>query len=113
MIFTSYFANLKNLPEGIRKLSIARRTPLDIDIDSFSGLFPSAELVFSRKTGHTDIGQFDKQYRSETLSCLDARRLKKELNGSVLLCYEKPNDFCHRKIVRKWFAESSTLALEW
>jgi uncharacterized protein (DUF488 family) len=29
-----------------------------------------------------------------------------DLNKVILICYEKPSDFCHRHLVAKWFIEN-------
>ena len=31
----------------------------------------------------------------------------------TLLCYEKPDDFCHRHLVSKWFNEHGYKCEEW
>jgi len=49
----------------------------------------------------------DAQYTvayNEILSKLDAQQVYEELGESaILLCYEKPGDFCHRQLVAEWF----------
>lgn len=45
-----------------------------------------------------------KEYYKQVLSKLDPHDvLKKIPDGSILLCYEKPDEFCHRHIVAFWF----------
>lgn len=43
------------------------------------------------------------EYWCEVLSKLDSDEVYKELDGSILLCYEKNTEFCHRHIVAAWF----------
>ena len=31
----------------------------------------------------------------------------------ALVCYEKPQDFCHRHLVAKWFEENGIIVEEW
>ncbi len=44
-----------------------------------------------------------KEYWNQVLLYLDPEKLYKELDNSVLLCYEKNIEFCHRHIVSAWF----------
>jgi len=41
-------------------------------------------------------------YYNEVLSKLDPEEVYRDLNNSVLLCYEDSNEFCHRHIVAEW-----------
>lgn len=43
------------------------------------------------------------EYYKQVLSKLDSQEVYDELDGSILLCYEKPENFCHRQIVAAWF----------
>lgn len=43
------------------------------------------------------------EYWKQVLSKLDVERVYKELDNSVLLCYEPNTQFCHRHIVAAWF----------
>jgi hypothetical protein len=36
------------------------------------------------------------------LSKLDPKQVAAELDGCILLCYEKDSTFCHRRIVAEW-----------
>jgi hypothetical protein len=42
------------------------------------------------------------QYYKEVLSKLDPDKVYNDLEDKILLCYEEPNDFCHRHIVAEW-----------
>ena len=43
------------------------------------------------------------EYYKQVLSKLNPQEVYEELDGSVLLCYEQPDKFCHRHIVAAWF----------
>ena len=43
------------------------------------------------------------EYYKQVLAHLDIEEVYKKLDGSLLLCYENYNDFCHRHIVAAWF----------
>lgn len=44
-----------------------------------------------------------REYYKQVLSKLDPNQVYKELDNSILLCYEKNEEFCHRHIVSAWF----------
>ena len=46
--------------------------------------------------------QYEQSYYEDVLSRLDPKSVAKNLDGKVLLCYEKSGRFCHRHIVAKW-----------
>lgn len=64
------------------------------------------------KTWHENIGKISdeennryyvQEYWNQVLSKLDPEQVYKELEYSVLLCYEENTEFCHRHIVAAWF----------
>lgn len=44
-----------------------------------------------------------KEYWNQVLSKLDPEKVFRELDNSILLCYESNMEFCHRHIVAAWF----------
>lgn len=100
MIYTSYFGNVRKLHEFVQ-ISIALYTPRFLKIPKYSNLAPH----------HKMLEMPEEQYRkvyAELLSRLDPEQVLKDLqeiaqgNNFVLLCYEKPNEFCHRHLVADW-----------
>lgn len=107
MIYTSYFSSKKyNKEDGV---SIARYTKF-WNGPVYEKLYPSKTLLswwkHKRENGqHKDpiyTRQYIQAYYEETLSKLDPYEVAKELDGKVLLCYEKPNELCHRHLVTNW-----------
>jgi uncharacterized protein (DUF488 family) len=106
MIYTSYFSSKKyNKENGI---SIARYNKF-WDGESYPLLYPSASLLTwwkgipkeaAKEDWFTD--QYEQAYFKETLELLDPHKVAAELEGKVLLCYEKSEDFCHRHLVAEW-----------
>ena len=43
------------------------------------------------------------EYWNQVLSKLDPEKVFRDLDYSVLLCYEPNTEFCHRHIVAAWF----------
>jgi len=70
-------------------------------------LAPRVELLNAYKKKWIDEETFEKVYRE----LLQSRRITGRLIADwlesdkdvILLCYEKPNEFCHRHIVAAWF----------
>ena len=61
---------------------------------------------------HDNIGKISEEknnryyiqeYWNQVLSKLDPEQVYRELDNSVLLCYEANTEFCHRHIVAAWF----------
>ena len=42
-----------------------------------------------------------------------ARRSNGKLDSVILLCYEKPGDFCHRHLVADWLTKNGTECKEY
>lgn len=103
MIYTSYFANLKNLdPELGTPVSIARGKPKWFEGSSHPALAPSAELLKKFRAGRLSPEGYRKEFM-EQLDGLSVKFVGSICQGEVLLCWEGPGLFCHRHLVREWF----------
>lgn len=110
-IYTSYFGNLKKIPDSIIPISIAGKSP-----DWYGGLEYKklAPLLwfFQEWKENKDNNFYIGCYNEYVLRPLFAPFVKEKLallsyyKDVALLCYEKPEDFCHRHLVAKWFKES-------
>lgn len=113
MIQTSYFANIKNLPTGLKKVSISRFSPKWADIDSIAiELAPSKELLEKYKQGLITEEEYTVIYKKETLDKLDPFSIYRRYKNSIFLCYEKDSDFCHRKLVSDWLNKFGLISFE-
>ena len=103
MIYTSYFANIKKLPKDLKLVSIARGTPKRFIGSRCEELAPSWDIVMMIKNNPSRVTKvhYIKEYEKQ-LEKLDVNAYGKTLDGCVLLCYEKPEDFCHRHLVARW-----------
>ena len=117
-IYTSYFSKLKNKPEGLTAISIARWSPTWTNqIKTYMKLAPTTTLLLGFKNGHIDQSEYIIQYKRDTLYRTpvvkileDLKSLKeKEDVGIVLYCYEKPSEFCHRHLVAEHLTKCSNL----
>ena len=111
MIYTSYFANCRNIPSDIFKVSIARYSDRFPDIPKYEKLMPAKDLLYKIKNGIYNQFQYTKKFNAY-LSSIDPEDIVEELNTMsggrdiVLLCYEAPDKFCHRQLVCKWFVDN-------
>lgn len=46
------------------------------------------------------------EYYTQVLKPLHPKEIAKKLDNSILLCYEKDNEFCHRHLVAFWLEET-------
>lgn len=95
------FRHISNRCSLYVPVNISSKPPDGYKGISCDGLKPTYDLVQRYKSGQ--IGE--KQYTIEYLTLLLQRKVDFGVlvdaleNNSVLLCYEKAGDFCHRRIV--------------
>jgi len=105
-IYTSYFGNLKKLQDaGIATIGIARFPPKHFYGTSLLSLAPKSNM----------LQMAEQQYREEFKKILASlnphtiyQRIQEISEGKdvALLCFEKPNEFCHRKMVAHWLIKN-------
>ena len=104
MIYTSYYANrdLKKIGDSLRLVGISQGVPKWYRGEVFKKLAPSWAIV---KMSDTD--KYTQAYTSQVLDKLDPLEVAKELDNSILLCWEKAGDFCHRRLVAEWLEKAT------
>ena len=100
---TSYFAKYKK-PNGV---SIARGTPKWFNGPLLTELMPSWDIINRVKSGSITHDVYEEIYRNEVLSILDPLDIYQKYEDSVLLCWERIGEFCHRRIVASWIEEET------
>lgn len=119
VIYTSYYANLRNLPASIIPVAISQFPPSWYKGKTLRRLAPSSELLLSYKAGTVGEDEYIRRYKAETLSAFDPRKMYGSLfeyfggRDICLVCFERPEDFCHRHIVAEWFRSAGYDAREW
>ena len=116
-IYTSYFANLKNLEkDDIVPIGICCYPPKWFKGPNLRAIAPSTDILEKCKSSHAE---YEKRYRAEVLSLFkDANILLERISfisggkDAALCCYEKPSDFCHRHILAKWLEEQTGIKVE-
>lgn len=107
MIYTSYFANLKSLPNNAIPISICGKAPDWYTGLQYKKLAPKYDFFIKWKESH-DNEYYIRCFNDQVLSKLSPRLVVTELydlsqgKDVVLICYERPSDFCHRHLVANW-----------
>ena len=116
-IYTSYFANLKNLPDNICPISICGKAPDWYDGIQYKKLAP--KYWFFKKYKEDGNEEFyTLAFQRDVCGALSAYHVLldlQELAGDkipCLLCYEKSDDFCHRHIVADWLQKSLNIEVK-
>lgn len=125
MIYTSYFGQLRNLPDTMVPIAICGGIP-----NWYSGLWyrklaPKYKFFMEWKENH-DNEYYIKCFNEQVLNGLNAVDIVTELyqlmlandidskeKNICLLCYEKPEDFCHRHLVADWLTKNGIECKEW
>ncbi len=104
MIYTSYFANHRNLDQSLVHVSVARRAPKWFKGPSHPALAPTKDLLWRYKNGRISPDGYREEFMAQ-LEKLEVRFVGKLCSGEVLLCWEGPGKFCHRELVREWLVK--------
>lgn len=117
-MYTGYFDKCTKYKElGLVPVSIAIRTPPYILDLRYPKLAPTPELFFEWKYGNHrgDNAYYTKRFVEEVLGKFkDPAEALNELcqmagtshDRIILLCYEKPGQFCHRHLVANWIGKT-------
>lgn len=125
MIYTTYFAKIRKLPDNVIPISIAGKAPNGYTGLQYKKLAPKYIFFQEWKKNH-DNEYYIECFQKEVLDKLNPQQVITELfdlvperfnkrlkqtNSSLwdnpyvhiaLVCYEKPTDFCHRHLVAEW-----------
>ena len=122
MIYTSYFVKLKSLPKDVIPISICGKAPDWYKGLQYKKLAPKYDFFMKWKKNH-DNDYYIKCFNEQILSKLDPLQVLLDLNAKVgfenrdkdicLICYEKPEEFCHRHLVAEWFNKNGYKCKEW
>ena len=106
---TSYFAKYK----GENAVSISAKCPDWYKGREYKKLAPKYWFFKAYKDGDITKEEYTFCYKTEVLDKLDPKVVYEELGtNSVLLCYEKIGDFCHRHIVSKWLSDNLNIEIK-
>lgn len=117
MIYTSNFRKLKSLPEGVIPISICGKAPDWYTGLQYKKLAPKYWFFIEWKVTK-DNNFYTEHYNREVLSRLMPNEVLDELfalaksDKIALICYEKPEDFCHRHLVSDWLNKNNIKSSE-
>lgn len=118
MIQTSYFGNLVNLTSTV--IAICGKSPEWFYGKGFEykKLAPRWAFFKDYKDGIIGPEEYTRLYHELVVGKLDPNVVLRELielNGGsddiVLVCYETPNEFCHRNLVAKWLSDNCGITI--
>ena len=120
MIDTSYFANLRNLPDNIVPISICTKSPTWYTGLEYKPLAPGYGIMLIWKKDR-DLERFRSAYIENSLDRLEPIHVLLECNSMLdndtqdicIICYEKPDDVCHRHFVSQWLRNNGFQCEEW
>lgn len=124
MIYTSYFAKLKELENhNIIPISICYKVPDWYKGLQYKKLAPKYEFFMEWKKNR-DNDYYIQHFQAEVLDGLDATNVILDFsriahglnvgeNDIALICYEKSSDFCHRHLVAEWLNQNGFQCEEW
>ena len=106
MILTSNFKIAGHLPQAV---AISLGVPRGWKGARCTVLAPPRPLIKIM-----DPATFIPLYREQVLDRLDPRKVLQDLGRDdfVMLCWEPPGDFCHRRVVAAWFQKELGLVVE-
>ena len=122
MIYTTYFAKLKKLPENIIPIAICAKPPAGYAGPIYRPLAPKYDFFVKYKlSGNKE--EFTENYVGQILSQLNPVSVVTNLyyqaclapntSDIALVCFEKSSDFCHRHLVAEWLRKAGYECREW
>ena len=115
-IYTGYFAKMHTY-NGIKLPIVAILPNYYSGTLQYKDLAPSKGLLFAYHREQITKEEFIRKFKNK-LNTLDKEEVYRYLtdleyyDDVYLLCYEKPNDFCHRHIVADWLNENFDLEVK-
>ena len=133
MIYTSYFGKLRKLPKNVIPIAICATVPSWYTGARYTKLAPDYDMLIQWKCDHNDddyvrcfnnvvLDKLNIINVTHELHMLLPDEAKRQMQASVwdstrwhiaLICYETPNDFCHRHIVADWLKNNGYHCEEW
>lgn len=102
---TSNFARSSNDPNAV---AISQGIPRWYKGRRYMPLAPSWELIKIK-----DEELYRRAYYTEVLSKLDPKEVYDDLGpDAIMLCWESPRKFCHRRIVAEWLGNALGITID-
>lgn len=119
-VYTSYFANMKQLEDSnVYPVAICNKVPSFFKGPNIESVAPNNSILYEYKKSAQDSSaqeHYKERYINEVLCAyrfhpeyfidlLAFFSLQEDNKDIALVCYERPEDFCHRHILAEWFNE--------
>ena len=106
MIFTSNFKISGRLPQAV---AISLGVPRGWRGRRYKALAPPRDLIKIMEPE-----KFIRLYRAQVLDSLDPMQVIREMGGDnfVMVCWEPPGEFCHRRVVAAWLRKHTGVLVE-
>lgn len=105
---TSYYAKCGRHQNAI---SIAGKAPFWYTGREYKKLAPLYSF-FKKYKEDGDEEYYTEQFFKEVLDKLDPQKVFDELGSeAILLCYEVPGKFCHRRLVAQWLSDKLNIEI--
>ena len=116
MIYTSYYENHRNFPRNSIYIQISTTCPEHFHPSFFiKSVFPDWNtMIKPHKSGLISDAEYTKRYRKKldgnkeeilkTMKAFDSSQFQGR--ATIMLCYCKKGNFCHRNILREWLNEN-------
>jgi len=106
MMYTSCYAVNGKDP---RAVAISRGVPLWFKGRVYTKLAPPLFILEEKRSP----AEYTRLYQSFVLAKLTPKEVLADLGDeAVLLCWERPDEFCHRHIVAEWLAKGLKITVE-
>lgn len=131
MIYTSYFAKIRKMPENVVPVSISQWPPKGYSGLQCKDLAPTKDILMEYKNSNENDNvkesRYNERYINEVLGKLDLKQVLSNLQSQIdmdtldllevdnvwesknlhiaLVCFEKSGDFCHRNLVAEKLKE--------
>lgn len=113
-IYTSYFGNLNKLPPSITPIAIVRFMPRWTKLPQIPNYDHLAPKSMWMNLPEEEFKTAFRSYLNELKVNVVIYQLELLSRGNdvALICYEKPGEFCHRRIVAEWLKEIAGITVE-
>jgi hypothetical protein len=102
-IYTTYFANVKKLPQEFNFVSIATTTPPGFPGEICRELMPDKKVLRAHKNKEITQEKFTEEFRKKLANLGNPSFLLDRYGEDIILvCYEGIGSFCHRHLVAEW-----------
>lgn len=106
MIRTGYFAKVRSYTDrGLIPISISRWSPKWLHIPEWKTVAPPEKLLVLSKKHMVTHEEYTRTYLKmldDNKECILNEFEEFRDRDCILLCYEGPNEFCHRHLLAEW-----------